>query len=234
VNVARIALICALAAGCTGSPAPAAPEVAAPPATAPTPPAATPAATSAPWDPLFVQGHAWTFTVTSTDEHWDDQDPQADKSGNVKSVATSEVTCTVDKAGEAAGTRTAHVSCTGPLSGSGAADPLAGTWLANAQGVWFLGELDPPTDTPAVPSTPPFLPDPPVEAHVESSVEPDVQGSESRTVTHKDGAWCVAHAMSMGDDGWTTLCLDATGPSSGNGGWAGGSSHEATFTRKGS
>lgn len=180
---------------------------------------------------LFQPNAMWTFATENTDDHWDDQDPAADANGNVHATTAGEASCTVTAVTPFDGGVMSQIDC-GDLGGEMGFDPLTGTWVANAAGLYrFAGEQA--TAVPDLKGQTPVLDAvPKTYAHEDQGNEEDGEGSSSTEVTHDGEAWCWSYAMSMGDDSWTSFCLDGAGPTSGDFGWGGGSVHEVKFTRK--
>jgi hypothetical protein len=180
---------------------------------------------------LFHKGQTWTFTVDTADDELDD----SSDTGEFKNVKDKfDADCTVTDVAAFDGGVASTIDCPDLAGRGGSADPLTGLWIADATGAYH------PSDgaLPAAGAKPTYTADdlrfasPPAARHSE---EHDPQFGDDPTseidVSQQGGAWCWSWQVTAGDEGWATLCVAADGPVNGSFGWAGGSSHEATFTR---
>jgi hypothetical protein len=178
---------------------------------------------------LFAKDAAWTFAVESDD----DTVSETSETGFEHQHASSETICRVTGVGEFDGGVASRIECDA-LETSGMTDPLSGLWIADANGVYRVGD----GVLPAAGEKPPYGKDnlifavPPAERSEEQFDEESQAPSGDLSVTRSGEAWCYSWATSMGDPAWETLCVDPLGPVNGSFGYSGGENHEATFQRK--
>lgn len=157
--------------------------------------------------PIFDQGRTWTFDTAST--HWGDPD--------MKTTSTSrgKVTCKVESASVTAKRALAKVTCDLELRKLN----LAGYWVANARGLYYIGFPDdpPPTeeamaalaaDTPHLPAKPKAF-----EKVTRTEAGPDTFANliEGLRASAKSGGWCVYGDTSKFIDGGRVVQCFAPG-----------------------
>ncbi len=167
---------------------------------------------------LFQMGATWTLAVHS--EH-DGGDEETRSSEDVVAV------CQVDRVDEFDGGKLANISCDEQWPSPGW-DPLVGVWAMTDAGVWHL--TDWPEGAPELdPKAMMLSATPKADSHEQESEE---SGYAAWAIKQQGDAWCYEESSAMGDESWISLCLDASGPTEGTFGWAGGSVHDNKFTRQ--
>lgn len=177
---------------------------------------------------LFRDGASWKLSVTVVHSEYD-----SETEGEAPAaIEPDQVTCEVAQYAEVDGTKLVEIVCGDAWPVDIGGDPLTGAWAMSAEGVWRIPEwpgdgaleLDPElmliaaapeagtTGTPA-------------------DEENEGEGIEQTTIAQKGDAWCHSYMSAMGDESWVEMCVGPDGPTEGNWGWAGGSVHEAKFTR---
>lgn len=213
-------LTSALAACGGGSPRPAAPAAVGNGAAAAPPPY---------YAALFEAGRTWTYDVESTSELYDPEAPEADPDGVLRDKTTSTATCRVAETRDLPGGKLSRIECEG-FEGMSGADPITGVWAHDARGVWKLGEDLAAVDAADLDPKAMLLAAAPEESHRDISDEIGEEGAGAIDVTREGDAWCHSESFAMGDEAWRTVCIGPAGITRGNFGWAGGSTHDTTFT----
>lgn len=177
---------------------------------------------------LFVRGAHFTYKVETESSHWDDQDPDADQNGNVTQKSSGTMTCTVTEVTKLRDAIASDVSCDESLGVPvGGASPQ-GTYVATAAGLWRTDGIPSaaPTDAKTM-----LLAAIPAETKVVDG-DPENEGFSSQTSVSRNGAgeWCWEESSVGGDEGGSTICFANGVISGGSAFFAGGSSHDATYT----
>ena len=177
-----------------------------------------------PYAALFESGRSWTFEVKYHNSFWDDQDPKADANGNVNDESTGTATCKVTAVEDTDDGKSSHIECDALGSDDVGGEPLSGDWLAAADGLYKVDAESRELVMAAAP----------VAKQETSKDNPDDPTQETGwlKIEKKGDAWCWDSSAAMGDESWQSLCFGAAGVTEGTFGWAGGSTHEATFTLK--
>lgn len=193
------------------------------------PPAFVPAAM---FRPLF-ETREWVFRVETTIESSALDDPRA-KDGVVSETKTDSATCRVIRVVRWARSIGSRIECSGSLASARvegtvpvARKFLEGDWVATARGLWHLEAPAVDGPEPAVaPGDMVIAAEPAASKKVTSNGE-----AEESTVVWRHGkTWCVAHALSLGDQSSDTLCFAAsTGLLAGSREFAGGTYYEVRF-----
>jgi hypothetical protein len=182
---------------------------------------------------IFESGRTWKFEVTHADSYWDDQDPEADANGQVKSESTWTSTCKVDAVAEIDGGKASHVTCDGWEESQGGHQPISGLWFADPSGLYYLGETEMPepgSELSREEMTLFLAAAPKADQTIGHDNEDDpTQETTFLTIRAEGDGWCRESSFAWGDESWDFLCIGPDGFVSGEYGWAGGSVHETSF-----
>ncbi len=176
---------------------------------------------------LFLKGARHTYTVESKRSHWDDQDPRADKHGNVEETFTGSISCTVTDVHELPSAIASRIECDDPSAVLIVGDGPAGIYVATADGLWSVPEMPrvaPTTATYRLFAWPPVATD---------TQEPDPQNPGWGTTTtisqNSLGWWCRYFTFIGGDEGDAQICVGDGMVVSGSASSAGGASYEMSY-----
>jgi hypothetical protein len=176
---------------------------------------------------LFVRGAHFTYKVDSESTYWDDSDPNADKSGNVTNKSTGTMTCTVAEVVELPSAIAAALVCDDSINVPTSNASPRGTYVATAAGLWRTDGI--PAEAPSDPKTM-LLPAVPAETKLVDK-DPDNEGFWSETSISRSGdGWCREESSVAGDEGGSSICFGNGAITGGSASFAGGSSHDATYT----
>lgn len=170
---------------------------------------------------LFVEGRSWKIKGRRADAHMEEN-------GSVESSGAFIARCVVARVARAAWGVSSVVTCA-DLPDTGSRSLLAGHWYATPRGLFHIDEeprgVLPPEDATLVLLASPV-------PKIETTTDRDMPDFGSKLRVFAQGpAWCHDHTDWGGDEAWNAVCIEPKkGFVSGNYGWAGGSSHEVTFT----
>lgn len=178
--------------------------------------------TGAVYAKMFEMGASWTFDVHTEDSDYDDEGEPT------QTVDDFQSTCHVERVSEIGGVHLSEVLCDESWPQNGGGDLLSGVWASNADGAWHLSTWPEDGAEVALDVKERMFAAVPVE---DTGSEEDEMSSSSWSVSKNGDAWCYEATWSAGDDGWTSICLDGTGPTEGTFGWGGGTVHDTRFQR---
>ncbi len=180
------------------------------------PPAGVPAA---PYAALFDTSATWK--LSGTKEH---------ASEGKKDKKKFKATCKVARVTRHPFGVRATIECSG-LPQAGSINHVEGDWVATPKGLFHLGTDAKGTvelgEDRLMVYNPPRA-DKQVEGDEGGDGGPD--GSVVRERTIDKGQTCFSESSAIGDEGWSKICLDPSGFTSGQFGWAGGATEDVVFT----
>jgi hypothetical protein len=179
---------------------------------------------------LFEKDKSWTFAFHTID----DVESETSETGFEKQENTVDATCTVTEVVTIqGGGKASWIACDLETDG-GSSDPLSGLWIVDDEGVYHVAGVEMVAEGSSPERGKEFLIfDVPIAERSEEQRDPEFPDPIGETSVTKEGdTWCWSQQWTMGDEAWASLCIDALGPTKGTFGWAGGSVHEADFTRK--